>query len=58
MLPCLSVCLSLSLSVSVCACVCVSVKVAVQACDHEITRYFKAYLIQNRSTDGSKLYTK
>ena len=29
---------------------------AVQACDHEITRYFKAYLIQTRSTDGNKLY--
>ena len=34
------------------------VKVAVQASDHEITRYFKAYLIQTRSTDGNKLYIK
>ena len=33
-------------------------KVAVQACNHEITRYFKAYLIQTRSTDGNKLYIK
>ena len=29
---------------------------AVQACNHEITRYIKAYLIQTRSTDGNKLY--
>ena len=36
----------------------VALKVAVQACDHEITRYFKAYLIQTRSTDGNKLYIK
>ena len=36
----------------------VSIKVAVQACDHEITTYFKAYLIQTRSTDGNKLYVK
>ena len=35
-----------------------NIKVAVQACDHEITRYFKAYLIQTRSTDGNKLYIK
>ena len=34
------------------------VKVAVQAFDHEITRYFKAYLIQTRSTDGNKLHIK
>ena len=33
-------------------------KVVVQVCDHEITRYFKAYLIQTRSTDGNKLYIK
>ena len=33
-------------------------KVAVKACDHEITRYIKAYLIQTRSTDGNKLYIK
>ena len=33
-------------------------KVAVQVCDHEITRYFKAYLIQTRRTDGNKLYIK
>ena len=33
-------------------------KVAVQAFDHEITRYFKAYLIQTRSTDGNKLHIK
>ena len=33
-------------------------KVAVKACDHEITRYIKAYLIQARSTDGNKLYIK
>ena len=37
---------------------CILIKVAVQACDHEITRYFKAYLIQTRSTDGNKLYIK
>ena len=35
-----------------------SLKVAVQVCNHEITRYFKAYLIQTRRTDGSKLYIK
>ena len=35
-----------------------AIKVAVQACDHEITRYIKAYLIQTRSTDGNKLYIK
>ena len=34
------------------------IKVAVQVCDHEITRYFKAYIIQTRSTDGNKLYIK
>ena len=33
-------------------------KVAVQACNHEITRYFKAYIIETRSTDGNKLYIK
>ena len=36
----------------------IAIKVAVKACDHEITRYIKAYLIQTRSTDGIKLYIK
>ena len=34
------------------------IKVAVKACDHDTTRYIKAYLIQTRSTDGNKLYIK
>ena len=36
----------------------ISLKVAVQACNHEIIRYIKAYLIQTRNTDGKKLYIK